>query len=911
MKITRRHISKVDPSLQATLAQARGHEMIEVLITIETEGTSIDRVLEPNNFPSSEDYYKALIIQRQNLISESLAQTHRSLKKLPLSIRNTGELLEPIVIATTKIETILNILELPKISYVKLLKIIDISLSEIRRGNKWFSNAAERFSNLYKEVLEVNTSKAFDSQKVYESSTKYINSFYNKHGFFKILKMNNPKQIDDTFVPLEFTDNFSFMTLDPSKIKENYVSKNHKAKNNNWEDIDTESYLDKTEKNGNIVDRYPHLMILGTPGSGKSTFLRQVGLESLKSNRNYFKQDCLPFLLEMKYFTSSTITIQEQITRELTSHGFPSVEMFVSNALKKGKLLILLDGLDEIPERSLSNSNLESEIEQIIKTNSSNRIIISNRTAAWKRSFKNYFKYLEIADFNQNQIKHFLSNWFVSKKQEEAKKCWETIQNYDHHSTVELAKTPLLLAFICMIYQENKDLPENRSSLYGEALDIFLKKWWNQRQIRRIDPIHRYLGIELEKNLLSEIAYNNFSEFIFSRQELQNQINNYLENNDNAPQELSGEKILEAIEIQQGLVVERFRNTDDRNQDIYSFSHLTIQEFLTSQYIVNNGKIKDCVDNHLINVQWQEVFLLISQMPNTNVDNLLLNIEAKARTYYQEKDNGKKFLVPLLSWATEVTSRNNSSTSNELDSLGKRSVAIAFCAANAYALSYADAYAGSKKSLTSAFKMSQENIPFTTDSAEFAAQNLYYHFSLAYCNSIAEVYGLSEFSENQSTSTYTKSAYKLMYAYALSKSYIKNFNNPENPSNPNPQDYINSLSEFISHATLIEETFIFNQSVNISKLKSDLENLKREVYNCKSNDEYQKFSQKIIDTWLSGFQLDSLLRDFKRKNLEEIGKSYFYPNWLMMKCKEVAINVSKQTWKGIESRMLTLKALED
>ncbi len=52
--------------------------------------------------------------------------------------------------------------------------------------------------------------------------------------------------------------------------------------------------------------------------------------------------------------------------------------------------------------------------------------------------------------------------------------------------------------------------------------------------------------------------------------------------------DLDSEKVLNAIEVQQGILVERM-------EDQYSFSHLTLQEYLTAQYLVDNNEWKALV----------------------------------------------------------------------------------------------------------------------------------------------------------------------------------------------------------------------------------------------------------------------------------------------------------------------------
>ena len=57
---------------------------------------------------------------------------------------------------------------------------------------------------------------------------------------------------------------------------------------------------------------------------------------------------------------------------------------------------------------------------------------------------------------------------------------------------------------------------------------------------------------------------------------------------------------MKSIEAQHGLLVERAKG-------IYSFSHLTFQEYFTAQKIVNDQRLPDLVE-HITEKRWREVF---------------------------------------------------------------------------------------------------------------------------------------------------------------------------------------------------------------------------------------------------------------------------------------------------------------
>ncbi|MUG99210.1 hypothetical protein F7734_45735 [Scytonema sp. UIC 10036] len=67
---------------------------------------------------------------------------------------------------------------------------------------------------------------------------------------------------------------------------------------------------------------------------------------------------------------------------------------------------------------------------------------------------------------------------------------------------------------------------------------------------------------------------------------------------------------MQAIEAQHGLLIE--------NDNKYSFSHLTFQEYFTAWEIKEESAYKDLMA-HMTNKRWQEVFLLTAEMSNADV----------------------------------------------------------------------------------------------------------------------------------------------------------------------------------------------------------------------------------------------------------------------------------------------------
>lgn len=291
-------------------------------------------------------------------------------------------------------------------------------------------------------------------------------------------------------------------------------------------------------------------------------------------------------------------------------------------------------------------NNVIEKIQDFVDRYHKNRFILSCRTAA--RTHLRQFTDIEIVEFNDQQIQSFIEHWFNSeldRKNETAKNCWELLQKQEYKSAKELAHTPLLLTFLCLVYDENQSFPTNRSRLYQDALRILLEKWSAEKRLPNRGLVYENLSIEQEEILLSEVAYQNFiaDKLFLEKREVVKQIKDHLKQNLNAPQHLDGEKVLKTIEIEQGILVERAR-------DVYSFSHLTLQEYLTAQYIYDNDLIEEAVKNHITETRWQEVFLLVAGLMRGKADKLLLAMENEAQEYAK---NAKlsKFLV----WVEQAT----------------------------------------------------------------------------------------------------------------------------------------------------------------------------------------------------------------------------------------------------------------
>jgi predicted NACHT family NTPase len=373
--------------------------------------------------------------------------------------------------------------------------------------------------------------------------------------------------------------------------------------------------LGKREKRSpgfEVAAQYPRLMILGKPGAGKTTFLRHLAIACCKDE---FLADHIPILIELRDINASEFNLLNHIHQEFDLAD----EEQTKQILKQGKVLILLDGLDEVPGQSRREVQDHiykfSQFQHYYK----NRFILTCRTQTIEY-ISDKFKPVEVADFNPEQVEFFALNWFTALA--ETPEQGATLKAHfmaklrlpQNKPTAELAVTPILLSLTCWVFDYLKDLPPKRSDLYEQGINLLLEKWDKKRGVRRElgSEAYRKLSVGEKKKLLSYVAARKFEQeqyVLFEQGEIQEYIAKY-----RGISTEDSEAVLDAIAAQNGLLIERAHG-------FWSFSHLTFQEYFTAKWFCDRADWDGLV-SHITEKHWREVFLLAGGMMRT-VDKLL------------------------------------------------------------------------------------------------------------------------------------------------------------------------------------------------------------------------------------------------------------------------------------------------
>ena len=408
--------------------------------------------------------------------------------------------------------------------------------------------------------------------------------------------------IDKIYVPLKFKFDFS--------NNDNTVSS--RKKRNDY-DIVT------------ALENYDRIVVLGDPGSGKSTSLKYLAYTiCLRRSEINWLQSCVPVFIKAtdyaKYYAETGKNLSEYIIDIDNKYGF-----LFSKSLEDNELIVLFDGLDEINITSQRHLVVD-KINSFIAQYPAMKFIVSSRIVGYKETrLSCRFFHFEVENFSDDQIISFLYNWYSSissysdknleKASEDAVSLFHSIKQ--NPSVYKLACNPLLITIIALINFQGKKLPEKRASLYEISTTTLLDNWVELRANHR-NNIDREILIEL----LSIIAFHiheTYSSGLIPEKELKgllkceySKIHPYLSSKE-LRQDITD--IIDFLREDAGFLFEKGYN--ENGEALFGFIHLTFQEYYAAIEFCTKwkeGGIKDNFKSYIYNSSWTEVIKLAASL---------------------------------------------------------------------------------------------------------------------------------------------------------------------------------------------------------------------------------------------------------------------------------------------------------
>ena len=418
---------------------------------------------------------------------------------------------------------------------------------------------------------------------------------------------------------------------------------------------DAESKQPERKALGDVLASHRRIALLGAPGAGKSTLLKRLAVVYADPSRRAQVDDALPPRKWLPLFMrcrelgrlargSFADLMQALSQREGIRQHADAFLKLVDGALLEGRVLLLVDGLDEISDPG-DRGAFVSTLRATLLAYPAVAIVVTSREAGFRHVASQIGAIClqtSLSPFDDDDVRRLMVAWHrevvgdSERVRADAEALATSIRGNDRIK--QLAVNPLLLTTLLLVKRWVGSLPTKRAVLYGKAVEVLFMTW-------NVEG-HKPIPTEEALPQLCYVASTMMLEGIqkISRPRLANAIKAARKELDTELGYATGSvaEFIQRVEERSSLLMMTGHDVENGELvEFFEFRHLTFQEYLTAKAMVEGwhpGRVEgdtltSVLEPHFGKGAWREVIPLAAAIGGKATDALI----AALTTHVQEK----------------------------------------------------------------------------------------------------------------------------------------------------------------------------------------------------------------------------------------------------------------------------------
>lgn len=403
---------------------------------------------------------------------------------------------------------------------------------------------------------------------------------------------------------------------------------------------------------GEVFAKNKRLALLALPGGGKTLLLKRLAVAYADATRRQASVDGLPDLDLMPVLIRCR-EWREHIHRPIPTllrkmpdiTGQPSLAELpdaLEPLFKKGRALLLVDGLDEIHDDALRTTFVD-HLESFLDDHKLIRVVVTSREAGFSLVAPTLARFCgrwRLAPLAPDAISALCEHWHrlmigdSPASKAEAESVAESLLR--NASLRRLAENPLLLTMLLVVKHGAGRLPPDRVSLYGRAVEVLLDTW----NIKGHDPLSpkeavpqlAFVAFQLMREGKQTATETELVRLLEQAREHVPEIRRYAQD--------STRDFLKRVELRSSLLVEAGRQKEGGGTvPFYQFRHLTFQEYLAAVAAVEGHYLEydksDTVltplKDYIVAEEWKEVVPMAAVLARKRAEPLMSALVQEAK----------------------------------------------------------------------------------------------------------------------------------------------------------------------------------------------------------------------------------------------------------------------------------------